>query len=220
MEIVEGIRERKSVRGFKPDQVPRKVLEEILTVAARSPSAMNAQPWETTVITGKTLDAIRQGNVELLTSKVKTHPDIWRKPCEGVYRERQIGLAVQLFQLMDVARDDKAKRAWWLQRGFRFFDAPAAIIISTDVSMIEVQALFDLGIYCQSICLAAMAYGLGTCIEDQGVKYPEVIRKYTGIPTSKLIINSIAIGYPDWAFPANKIVSVREPVQNNVAWFD
>ena len=62
----------------------------------------------------------------------------------------------------------------------------------------------------QTICLASLAYGLGTCIELQGVFYPEAIRKYTGIPDSKRFVVSIAIGYPDWDFPANKVTSQRE----------
>jgi hypothetical protein len=48
-----------------------------------------------------------------------------------------------------------------------------------------------------------MHYGLGTCIQDQGVMYPEVLRKLCNIPETKQIIIAIAIGYPNWDFPAN-----------------
>ena len=110
------------------------------------------------------------------------------------------------------------RRAEWMQRGFRFFDAPAAMILSVDGSLDEWNPQFDVGAIVQTICLVALSYGLGTSIEDQGVMYPDVVRKFTGIPESKRIVIGIAIGYPDWDFPANKLVSQREPLEEFVTW--
>jgi nitroreductase len=70
----------------------------------------------------------------------------------------------------------------------------------------------------QSICLAALSRGLGTCIEDQGVMYPDVIRRFAAVPESKRIVIAIAIGYPDWDFPANKVETAREPVDSITSW--
>ena len=36
---------RRSIRGYKPDPVQRKLIEEILALAMRAPSSMNTQPW-------------------------------------------------------------------------------------------------------------------------------------------------------------------------------
>lgn len=215
MDIIEAIRSRKSIRGFKPDPIPRDVLRKVLEIATRAPSGVNKQPWEITVIAGKVLDSIRRANVRMLASKGE---DSHSRRLEGVYRQRQVEIAVQLFQLMGIARDDKEKRAAWRERGFRYFDAPAAIILSVDKSLDGFRALLDLGMLAQNICLAALHFGLGTCIEGQGVTYPEVLRKYVGIPESKRIATSIAIGYPDWDFPANKVESKREPVDNVTTW--
>ena len=218
MDVIDAIRARKSIRGFRPDPVPKEVLREVLDIAARSPSSLNTQPWEITVVTGEVLDNIRRANVEMLASGAVPHLEVPGKPFEGIYRQRQVDLAIQIFQLMGIAREDKEKRAEWMQRGFRFFDAPAAIILSVDRSLDESPPLFDIGAISQTICLAALNYGLGTCIEDQGIMFPEVVRKYTGIPESKRIIVSIAIGYPDWGFPANKLESKREPVESITTW--
>ena len=140
------------------------------------------------------------------------------KSFEGKYRRRQVELAIQLFELVGIARSDTEKRAEWWQRGFRFFDAPAAIILSVDKSLDELHSQLDIGVIMQTICLAALNYGLGTCIEDQGILFPEVIRRFTHTTVSKRILMSIAIGYPDWNFPANKLVSKREPIENVVTW--
>ena len=46
MELKDAIRKRISIRGYKKDPVPKKILSEIIEVSLRSPSAMNIQPWE------------------------------------------------------------------------------------------------------------------------------------------------------------------------------
>jgi len=220
MDIIEAAKKRKSIRGYKPDPVPRQVLEQMLELASHAPSAMNTQPWEFTVLTGEVLENVRRSNIELLESGVPLNPEhvVAGWPRESIYRQRQVDLAKQLFQLMDIPREDKEKRAKWLERGFRYFDAPAAIILSTDRCLGESGPLLDIGAVIQTICLTALHFDLGTCIEDQGTMYPEVLRKYAHIPESKRIIAAIAIGYPDWDFPANKVESAREPIKNVTTW--
>jgi len=220
MDVIEAVKKRKSIRGYKPDPVPKEVLEQILELASHAPSAMNTQPWEFTVLTGDVLENVRRSNVELLNSGALPNPEhvVVSWPRESIYRQRQVNLAKQLFQLMDIPREDKEKRARWLERGFRYFDAPAAIIISTDRCLSESGPLLDIGALIQTICLTALHFGLGTCIEDQGTMYPEVLRKYAHLPESKRIVIAIAIGYPDWDFPANKVESEREPIKNATTW--
>lgn len=220
MDIIEAVKTRKSIRGYKSDPVPKEVLEQILELASHAPSAMNTQPWEFTVLTGEVLENVRRSNIDLLNSGAPPSPEhvVTSWPKESVYRQRQVDLAKQLFQLMDIPREDKEKRAKWLERGFRYFDAPAAIIVSTDRCLSESGPLLDIGASIQTICLTALHFGLGTCIEDQGTMYPQVLREYAHIPESKRIIAAIAIGYPDWDFPANKVESEREPIKNVTTW--
>ena len=218
MDLIEAIQSRKSIRGFKPDPVPKKVLKEIIEVAIRAPSSLNAQPWECTVVAGEVIAKIKEANVEHFASGVAPHPDLsWHERLTGKYRERQVALGVQLFQLMGIAREDTEKKIEWAKKGLRFFDAPAAIILSIDESMRDV-AQFDIGTITQTISLTALHYGLGTCIQGQGLMYPDVIRKFTGIPESKRLSINLAIGYPDWDFPANKVQSERESIEITTTW--
>jgi nitroreductase len=220
MNVVEAVKKRKSIRGYKTDPVPRQVLEQILELASRAPSAMNTQPWEFTVLAGETLENVRRSNVALLNSGTPPNPEhvVVNWPKESIYRQRQVDLAKQLFQLMDIPREDKEKRAKWLERGFRYFDAPAVIIISTDRCLSESGPLLDIGAAIQTLCLTALHFDLGTCIEDQGIAYPEVLRRHAHIPESKRIIAAIAVGYPDWDFPANKVETERESIREVTAW--
>ncbi|HPA38737.1 MAG TPA: nitroreductase family protein, partial [Phenylobacterium sp.] len=53
MKFDEVIKGRRSIRGYKPDPVPRKLIEEIIELAMRAPSSMNTQPWNFYVVTGE-----------------------------------------------------------------------------------------------------------------------------------------------------------------------
>ncbi|MBI2869146.1 MAG: nitroreductase [Chloroflexi bacterium] len=218
MDILEAIRERKSVRGFRPDPVPKEVIAAVLRAAGRSPSSRNTQPWEITVVAGEPLDNIRQENVESLYLEGRINPDISTERYTGRFRERQRELAKQLFGLLGIAREDMEGRYRWQERGLRFFDAPVALIMACDSSLDRLRSQFDLGCVTQTICLAALASGLGTCIEDAGVTYIDVIRKHTGIPESKRVVIGVALGYPDPDYPANRLATPREKLENMSTW--
>lgn len=220
MDVLEAIYKRKSIRGFKPDPVPKEILEQILKAACRAPSAMNTQPWEFFVLSGDPLDRIRKRNIECLRSGIPPQPEhaVIGWPKDSMYRTRQVELAKQLFRLMGIERNDKTGRQEWMERGFRYFDAPAAVVVVADKALTEAGPLIDVGALLQNFCLAALAYGLGTCIEDQGVMYPEVLREIAGIPACKRILMAVAVGYPDWRFPANAVETEREPVANLATW--
>ncbi len=220
MDAVTAIRSRKSIRGFRPDPVSREVLAEVLEVACRAPSAMNTQPWEFFVVAGEPLKEIARENVRLLREGRPPAPEhpLAGWPRDSVFRRRQVELAKQLFALMGIEREDKEKRAAWMERGFRYFDAPAAVFVLVDKVIAEPGPLMDIGAVLQTFCIAARARGLGTCIEDQGIYYPEVLRRIAGIPESKRIVMAVAVGYPDEDFPANRVETSREPVEEITTW--
>ena len=106
---------RRSIRGYKPDPVPKSLIKEVLTLAMRSPSSMNTQPWNFTIVTGKTLDLIRAGNTERNLAGVP-HSREFRigQPFAGQHRDRQVGVAKQLFAAMGIEREDKEGRQDWV----------------------------------------------------------------------------------------------------------
>ena len=75
-----------------------------------------------------------------------------------------------------------------------------------------------MGCLAQNICLAAMEFGLGTCVEYQGISYPDVIREKLHIPENHKIVCGIALGYPDQDFPANNVISERADLKNITTW--
>ncbi len=219
MDILEAISSRKSIRGYKKNAVPKEVITEIINMASRSPSAYNTQPWEITVITGEVLEKIKQANITRLNSGTTSQREIILKPYKEKYRERQVALAVELFRLLGFTLDDQEKKNDWAKQGYLFYNAPIGIIISLDKSLDDQPlTLLDIGAFVQTLCLASLSYKLATCIHDQGIMYPDVIRKFTNLSERKRMIIALSIGYPDWDFPANKLKTPREPIANFTSW--
>ena len=222
MEFSELIRQRKSIRGFKGDAVPRAVIDEIIEVAKWAPSSMNTQPWRVYVVSGEPLARIREGNTHNMLSGVPPKRDFpMREAYEGVHRQRQIDIAVQLFEAMGIARDDKARRQDWVMRGFRQFDAPVSLVLTYD-KYLEPAAIsqFDLGAFSHAIVLAAWERGLGCVINGQGIMQSAVVHEHAGIPDDQVIMICIAMGYPDDDFVANHVKSTREDNASFVHYVD
>jgi nitroreductase len=206
---------RRSIRGFTPDPVPRKLIEEILTLAMRAPSSMNTQPWNFHVITGEPLDRIRAGNTERNLAGVP-HSREFRTGAEkftGTHRDRQVQVAKQLFGAMGIARDDVDMRQDWVLRGFRQFDAPVCVIVTYDRILDgSDDTPFDCGAVSTALVNAAWSRGLGAVINSQGIMQSPVVREHAGIPDDQVIMKSIALGWPDDTFPANSVISERKSV--------
>jgi nitroreductase len=220
MEFEALARSRRSVRGYKKDPVPRRIIEAIIDVAKAAPSSMNTQPWHVHVLTGEPLEQVRRRNTEEMLAGAKPKRDIISHgPYEGVHRDRQVDIAKQLFAAMGIARDDKERRQDWVMRGFRQFDAPVSLVLTYDRSLDPgVISHFDLGALSYGICLAAWDRGLGTVVNGQGIMRSDIVREVANIPDDQVIITCIAMGYPDDAFSANAVKSHREPNANFVRY--
>ena len=205
---------RRSIRGYKPDPVPRALIEEVLSLAMRAPSSMNVQPWHFHVLTGEPLGRIRAGNTERNLAGVP-HSREFRtgSAFAGVHRDRQVGVAKQLFAAMGIARDDKDARMDWVMRGFRQFDAPVCVIVAYDRELADSDDTpFDCGAVTTALVNAAWSRGLGCVINSQGIMQSPVVREHAGIPEEQIIMKAVALGWPDESFPANAVISERRSV--------
>ena len=214
-EVVLG---RRSIRGYKPDPVPEALIKEVIGIAMRAPSSLNTQPWNFYVITGEPLDRIRAGNTERNLSGVPESREFrGHGAYKGVHRERQIGIAAQLFEAMGIEWEDKPKRKDWVLRGFRQFDAPVSVVVTYDRSIHGGDiAPFDCGAVTNALVNAAWSRGLGCVINSQGIMQSPVVREHAEIPDDQVIMICVAMGYPDEAFPANAVASQRKSVDEAV----
>lgn len=205
---------RRSIRGFADKPVPRELIREVLELAMRAPSSLNTQPWNFYVVTGEPLDRIRAGNTERNLAGVPDSREFRdHGGYAGVHRERQIGIAKQLFGAMGIERHDQEARMDWVLRGFRQFDAPVSVVVTYDRSIHGGDiAPFDCGGVTNALVNAAWSRGLGCVINSQGIMQSPVVREHAGIADDQVIMICVAMGFPDDSFPANVVVSQRKSV--------
>jgi len=196
MKFDDVILSRRSIRGYKPDAVPKVLIEEIIALAMRAPSSNNTQPWNFYVVSGDPLVRIRAGNTQRMLAGVPQSREFRTGLVfAGPHRERKVGVAKQLFAAMGIGRDDKERRYDWVMRGFRQFDAPVCIIVTYDrVLYGSDDTPFDCGAVTTALVNAAWSRGLGCVINSQGIMQSPVVREHAGIADDQVIMKSIALG--------------------------
>ncbi len=216
--LEQAILERRSVRGFLPDPVPQDVLEKVFTLAQHAPSNCNIQPWFSWIASGATRDEMRTRMMERVTKGGMPTPDFDHLPnFQGVYRQRQVDCAVELYNHMGIARDDKLGRMKATLRNFELFDAPHVVFIGMRREFGVTFAL-DVGMYIQTLMLTMAAHGISSCAQGSMRYYPEDVREVFGIDKDIGIVLGISFGYEDTSVAANKTRIGRAPLSENVVF--
>ena len=213
MHIDEALTLRRSARAFRPDPVPRDVLEDILRIAARAPSGTNVQPWKIHVVAGEVRERLER---EVLAHR-ETRPPDERAEFERTskrkepYISRMRKLGKDMYTLLGIPKGDQ--EANWRQwgRNYQFFDAPVGMILTIDKDL-DMMSYVDVGMFAMAIMLAAKARGLDTCAQGAWNNYWTITRRILDVPEDQYIIFGISLGYAD-DHPVNTLVADREPME-------
>lgn len=220
MDAVTCIKNRMSVRGFTEDPVPEELLTEIIDTAKWSPSYKNSQPWEAVILSGKKKENLSALLLDLLEQGVEPNPDLaapesWpqreQANIDHLYASRKEATGLDLNDPKIIVAAKKAN--------FRFYKAPHGIFLFQNASLSQ-WSLFDLGLFAQSLMLAAQAKGLGTVPQAFLTDYAPQVKEFLGIPDSKRLVLGISIGYPDSRSPANQLRTERMATDEIVSWIE
>lgn len=215
MELWQAIRERKSIRAYKHDPIPKETIEEILRLTIHAPSAINLQPWEFIVVTGeekerlsrKLIKAYKEKQISCSPGNVKPLPETYRQRGRASSESmepylKQIGVSFKQFTN---------------EGSCNFYGAPVAIIICLDDSFSKAR-MVDIGVALGYLVLSAYGFGLATCPIGLIAAYEDEIKDLLNIPENKNVIIGIALGYPDWGNPVSRYKSPRENLDKLVRW--
>ena len=220
MDAIECIKARRSIRQFKPDPVPKQVLLELINIAKWSPSYKNSQPWEVTILSGEKKKALSKMLVELYEAKEEPTPDL---PVPRGWPDAEQGRIDHLYQTrakafgVDLADPEVVKKS--KKANFRFYGAPHAVYLHQDSSL-PLWSLFDLGLFAQSVMLAAHARGLGTVPQAFATDYARQTKEFLGLPLSKRLVLGLSVGYPDPDSKANAARTDRAETGELVTFID
>jgi nitroreductase len=226
MDINEAIRNRRSIRRYKPDAVPEKIFQEIIDTCQWAGSAMNTQPCELVIIGGEKMKKFKSQLLEKVQSGAPEGLEFPGMPEGGlpeIYTQRinEYRTTSDKYHFPEGTEDVEAKRKTHMEIASQAHNAPNMVVIYTDKRLMNWHwGLVSAGLLAQSFCLAAVDHGLGTCILGRAVAWPDLIRETCDIPKTKAIWFAIAVGYPDLDARINNFLRTRAPREEWVRYID
>jgi len=172
--LLELVKNRRSFRRFRPDPIPKGIVEKVLDVARYVPSGGNSQPWEFVVVEDSEMKKSISKNVALLSRKLEKLDPTFYFEC-----------AVQphLFTapvLIVVCGDPRLQQAYP-----SFVDRNVLLRQSLAICIYAMQ-------------LAAESFGLATAWGTiQGGPPATEVKNLLGIPDEYIVDHIIPLGYPD-----------------------
>lgn len=213
------LRERHSCRGFLPTPLPRELITRIATIAQRTPSWCNSQPWQLHVAGAEATERLRQQLLAHL-QQADAAPDLpWPSAYLGVYQERRRECGLQLYRAVGVERGDREASERQRLENFRFFGAPHVAVVSTDAPL-GVYGAVDCGAYVNNLMLAARSLGVASIAQAALAAYPGYWRAAFGIAPDRHIVCGLSLGYEDSGHPANAFRTTRAEVGDALQWLD
>jgi nitroreductase len=216
MELWEAIRERNSIRVFKPDPVPRKLIEKVLAAGLEAPSSANMQPWEFVVVCGEDKDKLSRSLLQAFSNKDKDY-DFQGKKIQ--FPERLLKRRKRFFDELFQKLEDEGKnpKPFLQESTLRFWGAPVIVLVFMDGRMAK-RFFFDIGTCVQNIVLAAQAEGLGSHLIGLILKFQNTLKAFLHIPLEKRLVVGICLGYPDLEHPLNRYKPDRDRLDESVVW--
>ena len=169
MDAITAINKRTSVRRFRPDPVPRPVVERLLECAVRAPNHKLTEPWRFAVLTGGAGRTLRR--------------DPGAASAQAVHRS-------------GVARGAGGRRQG--AAGVRV-ETPVYIVVMAAVNPDEITREEDYAATMMAIAnlmIAAESLGLGTYLKSGGVMQDPELMELAGVPDNFRIVGLISLGYP------------------------
>ena len=205
MEFENVITERHSTRAFLDKSIPREIIEKLLFLSTRGPSAINLQPWEFTVVMGEERQRLSRVLVKSMRERnISCGPGAVR-PLPEYFMDRQRKLMDSILPYLEKGTDFQD----FINEGScNFYGAPVAIIFTIDQAFSK-SRLVDVGIAVGYMVLAAHNLGLGTCPIGLISAFADEIKEMLNIPEDKDVVIGVAVGYPDPDSPVNQSVSAR-----------
>lgn len=193
-DLLNLLKSRRSTRKYLEKDIPRNMLEDLISSAVYAPSGSNCQMWQFTCINGreKVWDfALKIKDFFVKLNRMAGNPVI-----------RYLSFLVAGMAMIRYNRDHKDSVVRALEESEKgvdllFHGAPAVIIIhgpmegSTPVEDAQYAAY--------NICLMAHAMGLGTCFIGYAVEAMNRVRglrQYCSIPANNRIHAVLIVGYP------------------------
>ena len=168
MDAITAIKQRSSVRRYRPEEISRDIVEHLLECAVRAPNHKLTQPWRFAVITGAAKDRYAEIRARHRLKRF-ADPDSpeARAAAEKVRREAQ-ETPLHIVAMMAVSSDEITREEDY-----------AATMMAV-----------------ANLMIAAESLGLGTYLKTGGVMQDPGLAELLGLAENTRIVGLISLGYP------------------------
>jgi nitroreductase len=195
-EFYQLIENRRSIRKYKPDPIPKQTIERIIHAGLNAPSGKNRQNWRFIIIQGKKRDDYLKYS-QKSWSNIKDLLKMRLKPSLYEFTERFF---------------------------FTLGDAPV-VIFCYSINSPDEKYLTSIGsVYmaAENINLAALAEGLGSCTMGAPLEIQNEVNEFLGTtqwPEFKVgemeLLCAITLGVPDHQPP-----KATRQIEGRITWLD
>lgn len=195
--VLDALVQRRSIRRYRPEPLPRPVVEQVLAAATWAPSAHNRQPWRFVVVE---TPAVREQLARAMGERLR-------------HDLAADGLSNQVIEA-DV------------QRSFvRIASAPLAIVVCLTMAVMDaypderrraaehLMAVQSVAMAGQNLLLAAHIAGLGACWMCAPLFCPDVVCAALALPVDWEPQGLVTLGYP-----AEARARERHALEKSVLW--
>ncbi|MCC6276869.1 MAG: nitroreductase family protein [Oligoflexia bacterium] len=190
-ELQSLIEQRRSIRKYKSDDVPKELIEKIIQAGLWAPSGKNLQNWRFVVVTGSKRDAYLKysqrswANIKVILEK-KLKPSLYE------FTERFF---------------------------YTLGNAPVIIfcLSKNDPNEKYLTSVGSVYMALQNMILTAEAHGLGTCPMGAPLEIGEEVKNFLGkdVTAGLELLCAVTVGYPDHAPPA-----APRQTEGRVTWLE
>jgi nitroreductase len=166
------------------------------------------------VATGATLERIRKQYQER-AKQPPAGPPPGPPPQPKYIQERMAVIRKERLKLLGLDPNDPASGKVFQEWGARLFGVPVLAVICMDS---ELNSNLDIGLFVQTICLAAQGYGVESFIAGGFMTHQDVLRKELEIPENLKLVTGVGLGYPNQDNIINTYKSPRRPISEVVRY--
>jgi nitroreductase len=207
---------RDSCRAFRPEPVPRALIETMIAIAQLSPSWCNSQPWQVMVLKGVAAARLRT-TLQDAANDAPTPDYAFPASYSGDYNTRRKVTAMKVYQAVRVAHGDRDASNRQTARNSDLLDAPFAMLV-TALAELRIYGAVDCGVFVANLLTAAQTLGIATIAQATLAMCSAVLHDVFEIPADRRIVCGISLGYADEVDPANSFRTTRAATEAVIEW--
>ena len=222
----EIIKKRFSCRSFSNKIISRELIEKIIIDAQSTASWCNSQPWKVHLVSGKKLGELKSKLLKLAEEDKFDGSDIpypyrddTRVSGKKLYKQRRYDCGMQLYESLNIKKEDYDARKKQSLENFKFFNAPHAAFITSE-KLLGTYGVLDCGAFITNFMNFCTYYGVNSIAQAALASFSKTIKTFLDIDEKRSLVCCISFGIGVLNDPVNNFRTERGTINEVLEWLD